>query len=114
MHSCNCHTSRLPVGVVDMNVIGSMCVVPHDCALLAGVLVGLLHRVCVPVSPVDPVLKQGNGKDMRKSTAKGPVSVLAVHICKAEGGHSEWLVHGGEIQAPEIQSYIQHGLTPGS
>lgn len=68
-----------------MNVIGPMCVVPHDSALLASVLVGLFHSVCVPVRPVDPVLKQGSSKDMRETTRNGPVSVLAVHVCEAEG-----------------------------
>lgn len=87
------HTSRLPVWVVDMNVIGPMCVVPHDCPLLAGVLVGLLHSVCVPVCPEDPILKQGNSKDVRKSAGNGPVSVLTVHVCKAEGGYSDGSVH---------------------
>ena len=85
MQSSNLYTSRLPVGVVDMNVVGTMRVVPHDRSLLARVLVGLLHRVCVPVCPVDPVLKQGNSEDMRKRTGNGPVSVLAVHVSIAKG-----------------------------
>lgn len=70
--------------MVDMNVIGPVRVVAHDCALFASVLMGLLHSVCVPVRPVDPVLKQGSSKDMRKCTSNGPVTVLAVHVCKAE------------------------------
>lgn len=65
-----------------------MCVVAHDCALLASVLVSLLYCMCVPVRPVDPVLEQGNGKDVGKRTGDGPVSVLAVHVCKAEGRYS--------------------------
>ncbi len=81
----NTRTARLPVGVVYVNVIRTMCVVAHDCTLFASVLVGLLHCVCVPVRPVDPVLKQGNSKNMGKRTSNGPVSVLAVHVCKAKG-----------------------------
>lgn len=68
-----------------MNVIGPMCVVAHDRALFASVLVGLLHCVCVPVRPVNPVLEQGNSKDMGECASNGPVSVLAVHVCKAKG-----------------------------
>lgn len=70
-----------------------MRVVAHDCALLSCVLVSLLHCVCVPVRPVDPVLKQGSSKDMRKCTSNGPVAVLAVHVGKTEGGHSGGLIH---------------------
>lgn len=76
---------RLPVGVVDVNVIGPVCVVAHDCSLFASVLVSFLHCVSVPVCPVNKVLKQGNSKDMGKCTNNGPVAVLAVHVCKAEG-----------------------------
>jgi len=85
INTCNCHlhTSRLSVGVVHMNVMGPMCVVAHDCALLASVLMGFLHVVCVPVCPEDPVFKQRNGKYMGKCTGNSPVPVLAVHVCKA-------------------------------
>lgn len=83
--SSNAHTARLPVWVVDMNVIGSVCVIAHDCSLLASVLMGLLDRVCVPVCPVDPVLKQGYSKDMGEGPRNGSVPVLAIHVCKAEG-----------------------------
>lgn len=76
-------TARLPVGVADVNVVGPMCVVAHEGALFTGVLVGLLHIVCVPVCPVDPVLKQGYSKDMRERAGDGAVSVLPVHVCKA-------------------------------
>lgn len=77
-------TSRLSVGVGHTNVIRAMCVVPHNSALLAGVLMGFLYCVCIPVSPEDPVLKQGHSKDMRQSPRNGPVSVLTVHVCEAE------------------------------
>lgn len=76
-----------------MNVIGPVCVIAHDCALFASVLVGLLHCVCVPVRPVDPVLKQGHSKDMGECTSDGPVTVLTIHVCKAEGGYSGGLIH---------------------
>lgn len=78
-------TARLPVRMNDMNVVRPVGVVAHDCPLLAGELVGLLHRVCVPVRPVDPVLKQGNSKDVGEGTSDGPVSVLSIHVCKATG-----------------------------
>lgn len=80
---CTVHTTRLPIRVVDVNVIGPVRVIAHDCALFASVLVGPLHCVCVPVRPVDPVLEHGSGKDMGKCSSDGPVSVLAVHVCKA-------------------------------
>lgn len=50
---------------------------------------GLLHCVCVPVRPVDPVLKQGDGKDVREGPCYGPVSVLAIHVCEA-GQRWKW------------------------
>lgn len=85
MRSSNVRTARLPVRVADVNVIGPVCVVAHDCALLASVLVGLLNCVHVPVCPVDQVLEQGQSKDMGKCASEGPMSVLSVHVCEAEG-----------------------------
>lgn len=84
VYSSNVRTARLPVGVVDVNVIGPMCVVAHDCALFTSELVRLLHCVCVPVCPVNPVLEQGNSKHVRKRSSDRPVPVLAVHVGKAE------------------------------
>lgn len=43
--------------MVDVNVIGPMGVVAHNCTLLASVLMSFFHSVRVPVCPVDPVLK---------------------------------------------------------
>lgn len=56
-HSCHILTLRLPVGMVDVNVIGAMGVVAHNCTLLASVLMSFFHSMRVPVCPVDPVLK---------------------------------------------------------
>lgn len=80
-----------------MDVIGPVCVISHDCALVASVLVSLFHCVCVPISPVNPILKKGNSKHVGKCTGHGPVSVLPIHICKAERLKSRV-----SIQAPEL------------
>lgn len=88
---------RLSIWVIHMNVIGPVCVISHDCTLFASVLVSLFHCVRVPISPVDPVLKQGNGKHMGKCTGHGPVSVLPIHICKAGRFNSI-----GSVQALEL------------
>lgn len=79
--------------MVHTDVVWSVRVVAHDCALFASVLASLLYCVCVPVRPVNPVLEEGNGKDVGKGTRNGPVSVLAVQVGKAESRYGKGLIH---------------------
>lgn len=87
---------RLSIWMIDADVIWPVCIISHDCTHFASILVCLFHCVCVPISPVDPVLKQGNSKHMGKCTTYSPVAVLPIHICKAER-----FISGGLIQVPE-------------
>lgn len=73
-------TDRLPVGVANVDIKGSVSGVRQGLAPGAVVLVAFLHRAQVPVSPVHRVLKHGQGKRVRQSAVIHRVSVVALQV----------------------------------
>lgn len=101
--------------MADVNVIGAMRVVAHNCTPLAGVLMGFFHSVCVPVRPVDPVLKQRNSKYVGKRTSNGPVPILPVHVCKAKIQRKVYTQRETQVQIIQRKLYgMLFELTPKS
>lgn len=76
-------TIWLAQGMEDMQVHGPVQGADEECLIGAGSLVGSVNGLCLPVSPVDIVLKQGQCKDMW--------DVLAQH-CGVGGIGQWWLV----------------------
>lgn len=72
---------QLSQWMVDVDVIRSMGCVPQDLEILSCEFVRSQECFYVPISPIEPVIEDGESEDMRdRGTGKDLVSVLSIEV----------------------------------
>lgn len=73
-------TNWLPIWMIHMDVIRSMCCVHQHHPIWSIIFVSLFNCPCIPIRPINSVFKNGNSKRVRQCPVIHCVAMVALQI----------------------------------